>query len=243
MDTSEIQRIARIEDANWWYRERRAIVSRELPHLGVPGVALDVGAATGGTARVLQRRGWHVTAVDLNPDAVALARERGVDAHQGDARYLQCPTSRYDLVLALDVLEHIEEDARAAAEIARVLRPGGVALVSVPCDMELWSAHDVAAGRVRRYERQDLITLIEDAGLMVERLWSAGVLLRPLLRRLRHRSPRREDLAPLPPPVNAALARLCAMERRLPVSGRPGTRVFVRARRPWGAAIGADGGP
>ncbi|TDC94614.1 class I SAM-dependent methyltransferase [Actinomadura sp. 7K507] len=232
MDSIELQRIARIEDDNWWYRERRATLSAEVLRFSVPGAAVDIGAAAGTGSRVLAEHGWHATAIDLSPDAVALARAHGVEAYEGDARYLPLPPCAYDLALALDVLEHIEEDERAAAEIARVLKPGGMALLSVPCDMALWSAHDVALGRVRRYTRRTLAELVEGAGLVLERTWSRGVLLRPVLRRLRHRTGRREDLAPLHPLANEALRLTAALERRLPLSSCPGTRLFARARRP-----------
>ncbi len=55
-----------------------------------------------------------------------------------------------DLVVAFDVLEHILDDAAALREVERVLRPGGCLLVTVPADMDLWSAHDEAVGHVRR---------------------------------------------------------------------------------------------
>ncbi|TDC68872.1 class I SAM-dependent methyltransferase [Actinomadura sp. GC306] len=232
MDTIELQRITRIENDNWWYRERRETLSAELLRFSVPGTAVDIGAAAGTNSRVLAEHGWQATAIDLSPDAVALARAHGVEAYVGDARYLPLPPCEYDLALALDVLEHIEEDARAAAEIARVLKPGGTALLSVPCDMALWSAHDVALGRVRRYSRQTLAELVEGAGLVLERVWTRGLLLRPFLRRLRHRTARREDLAPLPPLANEALRLGAALERRLPPCSWPGTWLFARARRP-----------
>ncbi|MFI0485482.1 class I SAM-dependent methyltransferase [Actinomadura sp. 9N215] len=232
MDTIELRRIARIENDNWWYRERREILSAELLRFSVPGAAVDIGAAAGTASRVLAEHGWDATAIDLNPAAVALARAHGVEAYEGDARYLPLPPCRYDLALALDVLEHIEDDERAAAEITRVLKPGGTALVSVPSDMALWSAQDVALGRVRRYPRQALVELIECAGLVPERVWSRGVLLRPVLRRLRHRTARREDLAPLHPLANQALRAAAVVERRLPVCAWPGTKLFARARRP-----------
>ncbi|RFS86258.1 class I SAM-dependent methyltransferase [Actinomadura spongiicola] len=233
MDTIELRRIARIENDNWWYRERREILSAELLRFSVPGAAVDIGAAAGGASRVLAEHGWEATAIDLNPAAVALARARGVDAYEGDARYLPLQSSRFDLALALDVLAHVEDDERAAAEITRVLRPGGTALVSVPCDMALWSAHDVALGRVRRYTRRAFVELVEGAGLVLERVWSRGVLLRPFQRRLRHRTVRREDLAPLHPLVNEALRLTAVLERRLPIcGGRPGTTLLARARRP-----------
>ena len=61
---------------------------------------------------------------------------------------------------AFDVLEHIDEDYLVAAEIARVLRPGGTALIAVPCDMALWSAHDEPVGHVRRYSRVGLTEVL-----------------------------------------------------------------------------------
>lgn len=232
VDTIELQRITRIENDNWWYRERREILSAELLRFGAPGTAVDIGAAAGTGSRVLAEHGWRATAIDLSPDAVALARAHGVEAYQGDARYLPLPPCNYDLALALDVLEHIEDDERAASEITRVLKPGGTALVSVPCDMALWSAHDVALGRVRRYTRRALAELVEGAGLVLEQVWSRGVLLRPFLRRLRHRTARREDLAPLHPFTNEALRLTAALERRLPLRSWPGAWLFARARRP-----------
>jgi SAM-dependent methyltransferase len=232
VDTIELQRIARIEDGNWWYRERRAILSGELLRFSAPGTAVDIGAGAGTDSRMLAAHGWRSTAIDLNPGAVALARGHGVEAYEGDARYLPLPGGEYDLALAMDVLAHIDDHERAAAEIVRVLKPGGTALLCVPCDMGLWSAHDVTLGRVRRYTRDALAELLDGAGLLLERLWSRGVLVRPLLRRFRHRTTRREDLAPLHPLANEALRLSLAVERRLPVRSWPGTWLFARARRP-----------
>ncbi|MFC6931882.1 class I SAM-dependent methyltransferase [Actinomadura yumaensis] len=169
MDTIEIQRIAEVEDESWWYRERRAAVARELRRIGTPGRAVDIGAAGGGNTRVLAAHGWDAVAVDGSPAAVRLARARGVEAYEGDAAYLPLPSGHFDFAMALDVLEHVEDDRAAAAEMARVLRPGGTALVSVACDLSLWSAHDVVLGRVRRYSRRALAEVIEGRAS-----WSTG---------------------------------------------------------------------
>jgi SAM-dependent methyltransferase len=232
VDTIDLQRIAQGEDGTWWCRERHQILSGELLRFSVPGTGVDVGAGTGCCCRALMRHGWRAVAIDLDPEAVALARASGVEAYEGDARYLPLPPSEYDLALALDVLEHVEDDARAAAEIVRVLRPGGTALVSVPCDMALWSVRDVTLGRVRRYTRRALVELLEGAGLVLERVWSRGVLHRPFLRLLRNRTARAEDLAPLHPLADEALRLSAALERRLPVASWPGAWLFARGRRP-----------
>ena len=120
---------------------------------------------------------------------------------------------------------------QAAAEIVRVLRPGGTALIAVPCDMRLWSAHDVAVHHVRRYDRDGLLTLLEKAGLVVDTVGSWNVLLRPVAA-WRRRSSSGSDLTELPTVVNLALTGIIAAERYLPVGSLPGVSLLVRAHRP-----------
>ncbi|MFF3442975.1 class I SAM-dependent methyltransferase [Streptosporangium sp. NPDC002721] len=234
MEATEILRTVEVEDRHWWYRERRAILARELRglrRLGPPGRALDVGAAGGGNTRVLVEHGWDALVADFSETAVELARERGLRAIHADARDLPLPDGEFDLVTAFDVLEHIEEDGRAAGELVRVLRPGGTALITVPCDMALWSAHDVASGHVRRYTREGLDALLTGAGLVVDRLWSWNVLLRPVVA-LRRRRLSGSDVTETPRLVNAALTAVVVAERYLPVRSLPGVSLVARAHRP-----------
>jgi SAM-dependent methyltransferase len=230
VEATEIRKLAALEDGHWWYRERRALLARELRGLGPPGRALDVGAAGGGNTRVLRGNGWQAVALEFSVDGAEVARERGLDVVRADARRLPFRSAAMDLVVAFDVLEHIEEDDQAAAEIRRVLRPGGTALIAVPCDPRLWSAHDEAVDHVRRYTRETLLTVVQGAGLTVEALWSWNVLLRPLAAWHRRRSTG-SDLSRLPALVNAGLAATVAAERRLPVRRLPGLSLILRAHR------------
>ncbi|GAA3528346.1 class I SAM-dependent methyltransferase [Nonomuraea rosea] len=229
METTEIRRLIALEDRHWWYRERRAILRRELRELGRPGRALDIGAAGGGNTRVLAEAGWNATAADYCETAVEVARERGLKAVRADARALPFESGSVDLVTAFDVLEHIREDHLVAEEIARVLSPGGHALIAVPCDMALWSAHDDAVGHVRRYGRESLTVVVEKAGLRVDRVWSWNVLLRPLVARHRRRS-EGSDLRRASLLVNAGLSAVVRAERYLPVKSLRGVTLFLRAR-------------
>ncbi len=231
MESDEIELLAAVEPRHWWYRERRDIVSRELRRINRPGRALDIGAAAGGNTGVLRKHGWHALALDYSPTAVALGRTRGIEAMRADGRELPLRSEALDLVTAMDVLEHIEEDHLAAAEICRVLKPGGTALVSVPCDMALWSAHDEAVGHVRRYSRASLTDLIEKSGLVIDSMWSWNVLLRPVVK-LHRGSSTESDLGEVPRLQNAVLNTIIITERYLPVKSLPGVSIFVRARRP-----------
>ncbi|MBM0258456.1 bifunctional 2-polyprenyl-6-hydroxyphenol methylase/3-demethylubiquinol 3-O-methyltransferase UbiG [Micromonospora sp. 4G55] len=235
MEATEIRKLAALEDTHWWYRERRALLARSLRRLAAagarPGRALDVGAAGGGNTRVLRAHGWRPLALEYSADGAGVARERGLDVIRSDARHLPVGSASLGLVVAFDILEHFDEDHLAAAEIRRTLRPGGTALIAVPCDMALWSAHDVAVGHVRRYDRESLRAVVEKAGLVVDELWSWNVLLRPVAA-WRRRTSTGSDLGDLHPLVNLGLRTVVTAERYLPVRSLPGVSLMLRAHRP-----------
>jgi SAM-dependent methyltransferase len=231
VEATEIRKLAALEDRHWWYRERRALLARALRKVSPPGPALDVGAAGGGNTRVLRTHGWSPVALEYSESGAEVAQERGLDVMRADARFLPFASGSMRLVVAFDILEHIEEDVRAAAEFRRVLRPGGSALIAVPCDMRLWSAHDEAVSHVRRYSRQTLTDTITKAGLVIDELWSWNVLLRPVAA-WRRRKATGSDLDELNGVVNAALTTIVTVERYLPVKSLPGVSLMLRAHRP-----------
>jgi SAM-dependent methyltransferase len=231
VDTAELSLLTSLEDRHWWYKERRAILGRELRRLPGPGRALDIGAAGGGNTRVLQAHGWQAPALEYSDSVADVARARGISAARADARDLPVRSGTCGLVTAFDVLEHIGEDYLAAAEIARVLRPGGTALIAVPCDMALWSAHDEAVGHVRRYSRSGLAGLIQKAGLTLDKMWSWNVLLRPVVA-MRRKSSAGSDLEEVSWMASGLLTAVIVAERYLPVKSWPGVSLIARARRP-----------
>jgi SAM-dependent methyltransferase len=235
VDATEIRKLAALEDTHWWYRERRALLSRALRRLAAagtrPGKALDIGAAGGGNTRVLRAHGWQPVALEYSAEGAGVARGRGLHVIRADARRLPVPSAGLGLVVAFDVLEHVDEDHLAAAEFRRALRPGGTALITVPADPRLWSAHDVAVGHVRRYDRAGLRAVVEKAGLVVDELWSWNVLLRPVAAWRRRRSTG-SDLDAPHPLVNLGLRSVVTAERYLPVRALPGVSLMLRAHRP-----------
>ncbi|HET8616152.1 MAG TPA: class I SAM-dependent methyltransferase [Actinomycetales bacterium] len=230
MEATEVRKLAELEGTHWWYRERRHLLAREVRDL-VPGVALDIGAAGGGNTRVLQGLGWRPVALEYGAEGAGVARDRGLATLRADATALPVADASLDLVVAFDVLEHIEDDAAAVAQVFRALRPGGRYLVAVPCDPRLWSAHDEAVGHVRRYTRETLGGVLCGGGFEVGPMRSWNVLLRPVVA-LRRRTSTGSDLEEMSPLVNAALRGIITAERYLPVRSLPGVSLLVSCRRP-----------
>jgi SAM-dependent methyltransferase len=231
MDDDELRRSAALEERHWWYAGRRALVRRVMK--GVPaGRALDVGPGPGGNAAVLRDLGWQVTGVELTGVGAQLCAARGLDVVRGDATRLPVADRSVDLVMSTDVWEHVEDHESVAAESHRVLRPGGRLLVAVPAGMEMWSGHDVALGHVRRYERQDLLDLVERHGFVVHDIASWNVLLRPVARIRRSNNESESEMEPVVAPLNAGLRAALAVESVLPVGRFRGLSLVVRAFRP-----------
>src|SRR5690606_16464018 len=173
-------------------RGEERMLTVDFDRLGVvPGMrALDIGAGAGRHSFELYRRGADVVAFDQNADdmkAVAdmfVATEREGDvsdgtlarAEVGAALALPYDDATFDLVLISEVLEHVPEDERAIAELVRVLKPGGVAAVTVPRwfpEKICWALsdayHEVEGGHIRIYKADELAAKLTAAGLTVDR--------------------------------------------------------------------------
>ncbi|HVE73889.1 MAG TPA: class I SAM-dependent methyltransferase [Mycobacteriales bacterium] len=231
MDAAEIEKLGRLEDRHWWYAERRWLLRRMLRTRPPAGWALDLGAAAGGNPRVLRSAGWQCLAIEYAEVGAQLAHGRGLSVVRGDATALPLRDASLGLVVAFDVLEHIDDDDTALAEIYRALQPGGHLLVAVPVDMRLWSEHDVAVGHVRRYTRDTIADLVSRGGFVDVELKSWNVLLRPVVA-MRRKTSSGSDLDEPHAVVNTVLRTAVMVERALPVAKMPSVSVLLTARKP-----------
>ena len=146
MDEAFYRSYFEIEGRHWWFLGRRRLFLRLIEdRFGArrPIDMLDFGCGTGAFLEHLERFGA-VSAVDSDASAVAFCHTRGrteVQLVPADAP-LPFPDASFDLATALDVVEHIDDDVAALAELRRVLRPDGVLLVAVPAFMFLWGKQD-----------------------------------------------------------------------------------------------------
>jgi SAM-dependent methyltransferase len=244
----EAERLAGFEEWYWWHRARRNIVCRILQRYAPPHARiLDVGCGTGATSAALRRFG-SVTGVDMGLVALRHAHAHGLPVARGSAENLPVGDARLDVVVALDVLEHLDDDRCALAEMLRVLRPGGVLLATVPAYPFLWSSHDEALGHRRRYRRAELRERIAAAGFdialcsyVMSSILPVAIAVR-LAERLRRRpGPAQSGYLTLPRPLNAVLSQVAGLGGSLVrfVSLPFGLSIVAAARRPGDSGAGS----
>jgi SAM-dependent methyltransferase len=239
MERIVYQQMAELDERHWWYRARREIlaelIGREV-RLPAKAKVLEIGCGTGHNLAMLGKFG-RVDALELDEEARAVAEKRlGRKALSSPLPELGGVAERhYDLIAALDVIEHIDDDAAAIASIAARLKPSGKLVMTVPAHQWMWSAHDVVNHHKRRYSRRGLKRLIERSPLKLEKVGYFNSLLFPLALADRLaskvRGKRDADLTLPPAPLNAALEKIFAAERhlvgRLPLP--PGLSLFAVA--------------
>ncbi len=232
-------RMAELDELHWWYRARREVLAALIERtMDLPRKAniLEVGCGTGHNIKMLERFG-KVDGIEIDPEARAFAEKR-LGRSIASAPLPEMPgiqRNHYDLVAALDVVEHIEDDKAAVAALASCLKPGGKILVTVPAHQWMWSAHDELNHHKRRYSKAGLKALIQGSGLCLDSIGYFNSLLFPLAvgARLAAKLTRRgggDDSLP-PKPVNYVFERAFAAERRLvgKVPLPPGLSLFAVA--------------
>ena len=225
----DVRRMSELEEAHFWFLARNELILWAIARY-FPGARtlLEIGCGTG---IVLSRiradlPELSLTGADLLPEALDVAQKRAPEVTFAQVDIRQLPyVDEFDVVCALDVLEHIDEDALALEQIALALRPGGGVIITVPQHMWLWSAGDEYGRHRRRYSRRALLRQLDEAGFDKVRVTSFVSLLLPIVAVSRFRNrrlaagydPFRElDLSRT---LNRALQHVMSLERRLICSG------------------------
>lgn len=228
MNVEEYERMYDLEDTYWWFQGRmrmiQSLLDRHMPEPPRPGRVLDIGCGTGLMLSRLKK--WQPAGLDFSHLSMHFCRKRGIrHLMVGDVVHLPVRSNSLDLILALDLIEHIEDDHAMIREFRRVLRPGGYLMATVPAHQSLWSDHDIALHHFRRYSHRGFRRLLARGGFSpikysygisftyypivafrsLQRLWQRSLRVPP------HARPR-THLIPVPWFINQPLIQLLHLE-------------------------------
>lgn len=236
MKAEEFDRIRLLENTHWWYIGRKTLLDYLKSKLGLNNaMILDAGCGTGFAGKILSDCGT-VISLDTSENAFL---DDNVIANPVLASINDTPfqDNTFDLVVAMDLLEHLEDDTTAIMEIQRICKESGYVFITVPAYQCMWSAHDEALDHKRRYSLNDIVDKLKAVGFSIEKAsyfvstaFPAGFIHRMIQRK----SSPSSDLAPVPWIVNTILASIMKCEAWIAWTiGLPfGMTAFVLAKKP-----------
>ncbi|PCJ63543.1 MAG: hypothetical protein COA58_16325 [Bacteroidetes bacterium] len=166
MDPKFYKEYYTLERSHWWFKARLVILESVLKNIILKKYnnrikVLNVGVATGATTEMLMKYS-DVTSLEYDKDCCDFLKEKtGIQAVNASLTDLPFKDNEFDLICAFDVIEHIENDSLAIAEINRVLKPKAYYFITVPAFQFLWSNHDVINHHFRRYTKSGINDLFE----------------------------------------------------------------------------------
>ena len=168
-----------VEGSHWWFVGRRAILEGFLKGIiqnlkSQNPKILDVGCGTGANLEMLAQFGA-AEGVDVSDDALEFCKQKGLKVQKGLAEEMPFADKSFDIVTALDVVEHLDDDIAGLKEMNRVMTDDGRALIFVPAFMWLWGVQDDISNHRIRYTKHQIVERLEKAGFEIERATYANI--------------------------------------------------------------------
>ncbi len=141
---------------------------------------LEIGCAAGDFGITLSKKGYAGIMIDFSDEASdevtgKLKKEKAGNVRFENKEFFEIDTAQeFDLITMFEVLEHIEKDEEALRKVNELLKTGGMFLCSVPSRAKLWGANDIFAGHIKRYEKEELIGLMNNSGFEIVSFFSYG---------------------------------------------------------------------
>lgn len=239
-----VETLGRVRRHPWWRaRAELALAVFQQAAVHPPATILDVGCGWDVTLGVFEGAGYRVTGLDVSRRILELIDNP--QRHLIEADLCQDPPAtdlRYDGILILDVLEHLDNDRGALSRVAQLARPGATIVASVPALHSLFSEFDDIQGHRRRYVPETLRAAFAGTGFALRSIFWWGAWMVPVLRWTRQRSDPKRGSKPgryseylrIPPwPAPLVMRLLFAREKKLALQQRlrTGTSLFAVGHR------------
>lgn len=184
-----------IKNNNFTYKNFFRYIFPYATNLKPYGKVLDVGCGAGTTALFLANFGYDVEGIDISPQAVKsailsarfLGLSRNIKFKVVDLNVCKLSNKKYDIVICLEVLEHIQNDGRLLNSLCNAVKAGGLLILSVPLstaplmNFEVGKKFDKEVGHLRRYSEDEIISMLTERGMTVKKRQKTESIIRNAL--------------------------------------------------------------
>ena len=183
MENKIFQKMLKLESSHWWFVARRKIIQKAINNLDLPRNIriLDAGCGNGDNLSLLSTFG-DLVAFEKNEYALKTAKSKKI----GEIYKAELPDklpnaikTNFDLIVLLDVLEHIDDDSKSLTTVRKLMNNKGIILITVPAFQWLWSEHDVIHHHKRRYSKSELREKLDSSGFRIKYISYFNTLLFP----------------------------------------------------------------
>jgi len=221
MENKIFQKMLKLESSHWWFVARRKIIQKAINNLDLPRNIriLDAGCGNGDNLSLLSTFG-DLVAFEKNEYALKTAKSKKI----GEIYKAELPDklpntvkTNFDLIVLLDVLEHIDDDSKSLTTVRKLMNNKGIILITVPAFQWLWSEHDVIHHHKRRYSKSELREKLDSSGFRIKYISYFNTLLFPfaLVERIGQKifSPSNPEILELPnSKINFLLEKIFSLE-------------------------------
>ena len=177
METSALNEMFEVDESHPWYKARLVLIERLIQKIANKNAKiLDFGCGSGAVAGYLKSFGYNnIEGVDVSQACVERTKARGIKASEINIDKSRFPSTKYDIIMLLDVLEHVKNDKALMQLLKKCLDINGQMLITVPAHKLLWRYHDEINLHFRRYSKKELSKLISDSGFEIKfiRWWNS----------------------------------------------------------------------
>jgi 2-polyprenyl-3-methyl-5-hydroxy-6-metoxy-1,4-benzoquinol methylase len=160
---SHAEELEKLGEGDFWSNVKTKLILDMVEGKNI----LDVGCGACTLSKILVEKSYNVTAIDDDEKAIEIAKKKGIRGFKADIISWKTNT-KFDCVIASDVLEHIDDDKLVMRKIRAMLKPGGCLILNVPSYKFLFGKHDIYLGHKRRYSDDELKTKLEELGFEIE---------------------------------------------------------------------------
>ena len=159
-----------VERNHWWFAVRRELLKQLLSFVDLPAdcITIDIGCGTGSNLKALGSAGLKVIGLDRSIYALSIGpKTLGYPLVSGDLNRLPIRSNSVGLIVAMDILEHLDDDATGIRSFHQALKQQGVLIITVPAFRSLWGIQDEVTGHKRRYSRQEIVNKLRRGGFEI----------------------------------------------------------------------------